>query len=55
MVKVKDTQVKGLMKMFSSGISLETASMKCDMSEDTARKYRDLGRLPSQVKFPYCI
>jgi hypothetical protein len=50
---VKDTQVKGLMKMLSSGTSLETAAMKCDMGEDTARKYRDLGRLPSQLKAPH--
>jgi hypothetical protein len=47
---VKDQQVKGLMKMLSSGVPLETAAMKSGMCDDTARKYRDIGRLPSQLK-----
>mgnify|MGYP006285090611 CR=1 FL=1 len=36
--------------MLSSGLPLETAAMKCDMCEDTARKYRDCGLLPSQIR-----
>jgi len=38
------------MKMLSSGLPLETAAMKSGMCEDSARKYRDIGRLPSQLK-----
>jgi hypothetical protein len=46
---VKDAQVKGLMRMLASTVPLQTAAMKSGMCEDTARKYRDIGRLPSQV------
>jgi hypothetical protein len=50
---VKDTQVKGLMQMLSSGTPLNTAGMKSGMCENTARKYRDIGRLPSQIRSPH--
>ena len=45
---IKDTQVKGLLKLMSSGTPLSTAAMKCGMSENTARKYRQNGRTPSE-------
>jgi transposase len=47
---VKDAQVKGLMKFMLSGSPLCTAAMKSGMSEPTARKYRKVGRLPSQIR-----
>lgn len=50
---VEDKQVKGLMKMLSERTPLSTAAMKSGMCEDTARKYRDLGRLPTQVRHPH--
>jgi hypothetical protein len=50
---VKDEQVKGLMKFMSSGSPLSTAAMKSGMSEPTARKYRKVGRLPSQIRSPH--
>ncbi|MGB6065309.1 MAG: IS21 family transposase [Desulfomonilaceae bacterium] len=34
----------------SSGTPLSTAAMKSGMSEPTARKYREVGRLPSQIR-----
>jgi hypothetical protein len=50
---IKDTQVKGLMKMLTSGTPLRTAAMKSGMGEDTARKYRTIGLLPSQLRTPH--
>lgn len=50
---VREQQVKGLMKMLSSGLPLATAALKSGMCEDTARKYRDCGRLPSQIAVPH--
>jgi hypothetical protein len=50
---VKDAQVKGLMKFMSSGSPLCRAAMKSGMSEPTARKYRNVGRLPSQIRPPH--
>jgi hypothetical protein len=47
---VKDEQVKGLMKYMSFGSPLSIAAMKSGMSEPTARKYRKVGRLPSQIR-----
>lgn len=50
---VKDAQVKGLMRLMSTGTPLSTAAMKSGMSEPTARKYNKVGRLPSQIRAPH--
>ena len=47
---VTDRQYGRLMKLIQQEPSLATAAAKAGMDEQTARKYRDLGRLPSQVK-----
>ena len=47
---VTDKQARVLMEMLGKGKSLIVASAKADMDEKTARKYRDLGKLPSEVK-----
>jgi hypothetical protein len=47
---VTDRQVKRLMKLLSRGRTLAAAAAKADMDEKTARKYRKLGRLPTEVK-----
>jgi hypothetical protein len=44
-----DQQVKRLWRALSSGITLAQAADKANMDEKTARKYRLLGRLPSEV------
>jgi len=46
---VTDRQVKRLWRVLSSGKVLAQAADKANMDEKTARKYRDLGRLPSEV------
>ncbi len=46
---VKDRQVKRLFRLLSSGKTLGQAADKAGMDEKTARKYRELGRLPSEV------
>lgn len=38
------------MELLGMGKSLATAAAKADMDEKTARKYRELGELPSEVK-----
>ena len=47
---VTDRQARVLMEMLGKGKSLIVAAAKADMDEKTARKYRDLGKLPSEVK-----
>ena len=47
---VTDRQVRRLMKLIESEKTLATAAAKAGMDEKTARKYRRLGRLPSEVK-----
>ena len=47
---VTDQQVRYLMKMIQQGKSLEVAARKAGMDEKTARKYRELGKLPSENK-----
>ena len=47
---VTDEQVRLLMKLVNKEQRLQTAAAKAGMSEKTARKYRRLSRLPSQVK-----
>jgi len=46
---VKDRKVKRLWRALSSGKTLAQAADQADMDEKTARKYRKLGRLPSEV------
>ena len=38
------------MTLIKQGVALSTAALKTGMSEPTARKYRAIGRLPSQVR-----
>ena len=45
---VKDGQVRMLMRLMNREKTLATAAAKAGMTEKTARKYRDLGKLPSQ-------
>jgi len=47
---VTDRQVRRLMEQLGKGMSLGLAAAKADMDEKTARKYRSLGKLPSEVK-----
>jgi hypothetical protein len=46
---VTDLQVKRLWMALSSGKTLPQSADKAGMDEKTARKYRRLGRLPSEV------
>ena len=46
---VTDRQVKRLWRALASRKSLEQAADLANMDEKTARKYRQLGRLPSEV------
>ena len=47
---VTDKQVKRLLKLMQSEKSLTQAAAKAGMDEKTARKYRRLGQLPSEVE-----
>jgi hypothetical protein len=47
---VTDRQVRLLMKRIQTEKSLAVAAAKAGMSEKTARRYRDLGKLPEQVR-----
>lgn len=47
---VTDHQVRKLMKELRKGRSLQLASAKAGMDVKTGRKYRDLGKLPSECK-----
>ena len=46
---VTDRQVKRLLRLLSSGKSLAQSADKAGMDEKTARRYRRLGRLPSEI------
>ena len=46
---MQDEQVKRLWQTLSSGKTLAQSADKANMDEKTARKYRRLGRLPSEV------
>ncbi len=50
---VTDRQVRLLMELNRKGEKLETSAAKAGMDGKTARKYRRLGRLPSQVRAPH--
>lgn len=47
-----DQQVRRLMKLFQTEETLATAAAKTGMDEKTARKYRDLGSMPSECRQP---
>jgi len=47
---VKDGQVRMLMRRSNQEQTLEAAAAKAGMSDKTARKYRRLGKLPSQCR-----
>ena len=46
---VTDRQVKRFRKGLSLGLTLQQAADKANMDEKTARKYRQIGKLPSEV------
>jgi len=47
---VTDKQVRYLMKLIQSEATLSLAARKSGMDEKTARKYRRMGKLPSELK-----
>ncbi|MEJ2239160.1 MAG: IS21 family transposase [Gemmatimonadales bacterium] len=47
-----DQQVRLLMSLLKEGKRLATAAAKAGMSEPTARKYRNLKKLPSELRSP---
>lgn len=47
---ITDKQVGKLKKLLSKKETLERAAVKSGMDEKTARKYRDLNKLPSEIK-----
>lgn len=51
--RATDAQVKTLRLNLNLGASLLMAAMKAGMDRKTARKYRDLGQLPSEVDTPH--
>jgi transposase len=48
MGKVTDRQVRRLHALLMEGKPLKIAALRTDMDEKTARKYRDLGQIPSE-------
>ncbi len=51
--QVTDAQVKEVRRNLNEGASLLRAAMKGDMDRKTARKYRNLGQLPSEARAPH--
>ncbi len=49
----KDTEVKLLMQERRKGTSQRLAAARAGMSERTARKYEQVGQLPSHLKRPH--
>jgi hypothetical protein len=47
---VTDRQVYRLRAFLTAGKSVRAAALRTDMDEKTARKYRDLGKLPSELE-----
>ena len=47
---ITDRQVRKLWKLLSAGRSLSAAALATGMTEKTARRYRALGKLPSETK-----
>jgi hypothetical protein len=50
---VTDRQVRKLLGDLATGRMLFKAAARCGMDEKTARRYRDLGTLPSEVAMPH--
>ena len=50
---VTDEQVRMLMTLINKEKTLGVAAAKAGMTEKTARKYRDLEQLPSEVAEPH--
>lgn len=50
---VTDQQVRRLFKLMQTEKTLAIAASKAGMDEKTARKYRDLGTMPSQVRMEH--
>ncbi len=50
---VKDAQVKGLFKSMSEGKPLYVSAQKADICENTARKYVQSQRFPSELNSPH--
>ncbi len=50
---VTEQQVRRLMSLIKNGQPLSTAAAKARMSEPTARKYRNTGKLPNELKAPH--
>jgi hypothetical protein len=50
MSKVTDRQVRRLRGLLLKGKALKVGAMNTGMDEKTARKYRDLGKLPSELE-----
>ena len=50
---VTDQQVRRLFMLIHQEPTLARAAAKAGMDEKTARKYRRLGKLPSEVKQPH--
>ena len=48
--QVSDAQIKEVRRNLHEGASLKRSAMKADMDRKTARKYRDLGQLPSEAR-----
>ena len=46
---VTDRQVRRLFKLLQTSIHFGAAAAKADMDEKTARKYRQMGKLPSEI------
>jgi hypothetical protein len=44
-----DHQVRKLMKLLTAGDPLEVAATKAGMDPKSARRYREAGRLPSEI------
>jgi len=47
---VIDKQVRSLFKLLAIGKTLRAAAARADMDEKAARKYRKLGKLPSELE-----
>ena len=47
---IQDRQVRKLRTLLAGGMPLYRAALKTGMDEKTARKYRRLGKLPSESK-----
>ena len=50
MGKVTDRQVRRMRTLLMAGKPLNAAALRTDMDEKTARKYREVGKLPSELE-----